>query len=385
MDELPFDERHVPRAEIDWERSAWWWRPLTRAIGPAMKMLALILGAIGVWLAQVGIAIAYWLFRPQWSGLETSAAPTPGAFESVAVEWIVNIAQAVVAFDAFGLRELAFSTFSALWLATVLALVGGILARRSLVELGQQTIAPWGESLRIVFGRWASFLWSTGMHLVGLAFLLLPVLLFGAVSRLGAVGATIGGICLLLAFPFVFAVGRMALSMFLSFPLSTCAIVAEKNADAFEGFSRANAYLFQRPAVVVMASLILFLVGLIGEQIVYWTLTLGWSFMQAAFMLGGAGQTTSPEFTEIGSGLVATLIRAFWFSYFWSASAAVYLILRKSVDHTEFDDLDAIVNPIEKTLPEIPTSPPTGQTTSKGEGASDSQPVSPTEDKPPPA
>ncbi len=95
----------------------------------------------------------------------------------------------------------------------MLALVGGILARRSLVELGQQTIAPWGESLRIVFGRWASFLWSqSGMHLVGLAFLLLPVLLFGAVSRLGAVGATIGGICLLLAFPLVFAVGRMALS-----------------------------------------------------------------------------------------------------------------------------------------------------------------------------
>ncbi len=71
MDELPFDERHVPLAEIDWERSAWWWRPLTRAIGPAMKMLALILGAFGVWLAQVGIAIAYWLFRPQWSGIES--------------------------------------------------------------------------------------------------------------------------------------------------------------------------------------------------------------------------------------------------------------------------------------------------------------------------
>jgi hypothetical protein len=34
------------------------------------------------------------------------------------------------------------------------------------------------------------------------------------------------------------------------------------------------------------------------------------------------------------------LLSAFSFSFFWSATAAIYLILRRDVDHVEFDQID---------------------------------------------
>ena len=38
MEETPFEDRRVPKSEVDWERSFWWWIPLTRAIHPAAKL-----------------------------------------------------------------------------------------------------------------------------------------------------------------------------------------------------------------------------------------------------------------------------------------------------------------------------------------------------------
>lgn len=359
MEEVPFEDRHVPRAEIDWERSAWWWYPLTRAIHPALRMNALVVALIAILLAVAGVRLGLRVFDAAWEPVWVHPSPTAG-FRLHVLDWATALLQSLFSFQQFGLRELAFSTFALLWLTLVFALLGGVLARRSLVELGERTVAAWGESCRIVFSRWHSFLWSTGMHLVGLLLLLIPILILGAVSRLGSGGAHIGGVLLLLMFPLVFAVGRFALGAIVCFPLSVCAIAAERKADAFEGFSRSYAYFFQRPVLACLCALILVIVGAVGEQLVYWIVTLGWSLMGGAYRLsGGAELSASTKYLAAGDWLAAALIAAYWFSYFWSASAAVYLILRKSVDSTELYELDHRQSPHEQTLPEIPPPPAT--------------------------
>ncbi|MCA9165991.1 MAG: hypothetical protein KDA62_23550, partial [Planctomycetales bacterium] len=63
-------------------------------------------------------------------------------------------------------------------------------------------------------------------------------------------------------------------------------------------------------------------------------------------------------YLSYGLWLTQALVAAYWFSFFWSASAATYLILRKSVDHTELDEMDSIESPIEQSLPDIPATPP---------------------------
>ena len=41
----------------------------------------------------------------------------------------------------------------------------------------------------------------------------------------------------------------------------------------------------------------------------------------------------------VSEGLVTLIASAYAYSFFWCASAAVYLLLRKSVDQTEFDEV----------------------------------------------
>ena len=52
-------------------------------------------------------------------------------------------------------------------------------------------------------------------------------------------------------------------------------------------------------------------------------------------------------------GIVPLLLAAYGFSFFWTASAATYLILRRDVDHAEFDLIDMGIQQ-HKPLPELP-------------------------------
>ncbi len=362
MEEVPFEDRHVPLAEIDWDRSAWWWYPLTRAIQPAIRMLSLGLSLIAVMVAGAGISLGQWLFAPRWDSSAFEAMASFKGFESYrnglvgspVLGWLVALPEVFFSFESFGLSELAFCLFVWLWLFTAAALFGAVIARRAAVELGQRTVATWSESFQIVGSRWQSYFWATGMHIVGVSLLLIPFALLGLLSRLGTPGAVVAGVLLLLAFPLVFGIGRFALSAIVCFPLSVCAISVEKKADAFEGFSRSNAYFFQRPAVGALCVLVLMLIGVIGEQIVYWTLNLGWGLTRTTF--NAAGDSSADLFVGLGNELTIGLIGAYWFSFFWSASAAVYLILRRSVDNCELDEMETIESDIELSLPNIPTA-----------------------------
>jgi len=361
MEEVPFEDRHVPRVEIDWDRSAWWWYPLSRAIQPAVRMLSLALSLVALLVAGSGSLLGAWLFNPRWDEEAFAKLASFQAFSDFPsgwlgtsiFGWLSDLPGAFFSFEEFGLSELAFTLFLGLWLFTTSALFGAVIARRAAVELGQRTVATWSESLRIVGSRWQSYFWATGMHVVGLALLLAPFAVLGLLSRLGTPGAIIAGVLLLLLFPLVFGIGRFALSAIVCFPLSVCAISVEKKADAFEGFSRSNAYFFQRPVLGALCVLVLMLFGIVGEQIVYWTLHLGWNLVRATFNV--AGNESAIAFVAQGTSLQLSLIAAYWFSYFWSASAAVYLILRRSVDNCELDVMETFESDLELSLPSIPT------------------------------
>ncbi len=178
------------------------------------------------------------------------------------------------------------------------------------------------------------------------------------VSRLGSGGAIVGGVLLILFFPLAFGVGRFVLSLTICFPLSVCAIGAEKKADAFEGFSRSNAYFFQRPVVAFLFAAGLLACGYVGELLVTWVLNAGWSIVRNSYLYsGGMSQPAAARFVAAGNWLAQALIAAYWFSYFWSASGALYLILRRSVDHTELSDIDLAEQAAAQELPEIPPAP----------------------------
>ncbi len=273
MDDAPFNDRHVPRVEIDWDRSCWWFYPLSRAIQPAMRFSSLLFSLAIVLVLMGGMRLGEVLFSPQISIPlnETVAMPMVSLRLSIWLNRLLGILNSIFQ-SPMGLREIAFLSFEFVWISVFLALGGGVLARRGMVEMGQRTVAPWLESIQLVCKRWQSFIWVSGMHVVAISLMLIAPWLMGWLANLGSVGATIAGVFLLLLFPVAIGVGRLCLSMLVCFPLAVCAISAETKADAFEGFSRSNAYFFQRPAMAVIYTLALILLGTIGEQIVAWVI-----------------------------------------------------------------------------------------------------------------
>ena len=53
------------------------------------------------------------------------------------------------------------------------------------------------------------------------------------------------------------------------------------------------------------------------------------------------------------AGIVPLLLSAYGFSFFWTAASATYLILRRDVDHAEFDLIE-MGDQEAKPLPELP-------------------------------
>jgi hypothetical protein len=348
MEETPFEDRTVPRVEIEWDRSFWWWYPLTRAIHPAIRMTSLLVSLAAVVLIRLGLSLSEKWFAPNFDFRNCLQWNQAGGFWWPRPVLIGN-------FPELSSNNLAYFSFLVVWLAIVSAFFGGLLARRAAIELGQRTVGSWIRSFSLVRMRLVSYLWAAGMHLVALVALALPVLAVGGLARLGTTAASIAGVILLvLVVPLLFVAGRTFLSLLIGFPLSVCAISVEKKADAFEGFSRSNAYIFQRPVVATLCVLALIATGEVGSLFVTWIVQMGWGFLGEAFSSASGRSDVAAKYVEAGNWLATNLITAFRFSYFWSASAALYLILRKSVDDCELEEMEMMETNIERTPPEIP-------------------------------
>ncbi len=364
MEEVPFDDRRVPKAEIDWDRSCWWFYPVSRALHPAVRISSLAVALAAILVANGGWKLGLFLFGQEVEPIVSPLGRSLGLFESHLSLWFECLTSILAAaLRPVDFRGFAFWTFEILWTSLTLAIFGGVLARRAMIELGQRTVAPWFHTIQLVISRCQSYLWASGMNLVGIGALLILPVVFGFISRFGSGGAYIGGALLILFFPLAFGVGRFVLSLTICFPLSVCAIGAEKKADAFEGFSRSNAYFFQRPVVAALCTALLLICGYVGELLVAGVLNSGWSMARNSYLSsGGMSQPAAATFVASGNWLAESLIAAFWFSYFWSASGALYLILRRSVDNTELSEIDLAEQAAAQELPEIPPAPKVEET-----------------------
>jgi hypothetical protein len=379
MEEVPFQDRTVPKVEMDWDRSFWWWYPISRAVHPAIRMTNLWWSLIAVIVLQSGIGQAEKLFS---SGVRSTSffdwfsSPSLLSGNLFAFSQDFRIPKLTV-------ENLAFLTFVILWLAFVGSIFGGVLARRAAFELGQRTIAPWFRSIKLVASRLISYLWAAGMHFLAIGGLLLPFYILGWISRLGSVPAYVAGVFLIvLSIPLMFAIGRLFLSLIACFPLSVCAISIEKRADAFEGFSRSNAYFFQRPVLAAILVVLLLVFGEIGALLVSWVVYSGWGLIGQSFLASGleAQQSFAPK---LGDWIARSLVMAYRFSFFWAAASALYLVLRRCVDSTDLDEMDACESEIERNPPMIPsTSQPSSENNSK-ESPSNSAPEKTSEADPP--
>jgi hypothetical protein len=187
---------------------------------------------------------------------------------------------------------------------------------------------------------------------LGIALTAVPIALLGLLARADA-GAVIIGVFWPLALLGGLFMTILLVGLMFGWPLMWSTISTE-GTDAFDALSRAYAYVFQRPLhylfYVIVASVAgsigWLVVGLFAELVVHctvWAASWGASADRITQVAQHGLDSQAGAFGTIlilfWNNVIRTLAAAFGISYLWSASTAIYLLLRRHVDAVELDEV----------------------------------------------
>jgi hypothetical protein len=236
-----------------------------------------------------------------------------------------------------------------LWATAVWALFGAAICRSAAVQLAADEQIGWGSALRYAWQKWPSYFAAPLLPVGGVLLVAIPVLVLGWIMRTD-VGLVLGAILWPLVLVAGFIMTLLLLGVLFGWPLMWGAISAE-GTDSFDALSRSYAYTFQRPLHYLFYTAVAAIIGWLGWLLVReFAAGVIWMGYWAAGWGSGAERITSIMGPDGVGGFGAGLVH-FWaacvkllavgylFSYFWTASAAIYLLLRRDVDHTEMDEV----------------------------------------------
>lgn len=308
----------------------------------------------------------------------------------------------------FGTR--IFLLLVAFVVLAVWAFFGGAITRIAVLQLAGKDPPSLAESLRFVCGKYVHYIAAPMVPVLFVAGIVVIALLFSLVHLIPIIGDLWDGvfwpIYLLLGFAQALLLVGLA-----GYPLMFPTISAE-GSDTFDALSRSYNYVYQSPwhyiwnAILAVAygMVLVFFVVFMGSMVLYLT---KWSLNQnpateyissrridhlfiyapSTFELNDLlvdqtklKPTSSPEdraayisenvwgmnkfsavLVKIWTIVVVLFMIGFGYSYFFTASSMIYLLMRQSVDDTEIDEVytdDAFAD--EPMLPPMPPPAPTG-------------------------
>lgn len=268
-----------------------------------------------------------------------------------------------------------------LWTVATWGFFGGAITRMAAVQLTRKEKIGLPEAVRFAWARYVSFFAAPLFPLLFVSFILVLLVVFGALHLIPLVGDVVDGIGWFLPLIAGVVMGVILLGL-VGWPLMYATISVE-GSDSFDALSRSYSYVYQCPwhylwnslvAVAYGALLILF-VGFMGSMMVYlgkWGVaqtpgttafdrdpaylfvyapeSFGWRNL----LLEGSPYADPVQAQKIhwhwwnyaGAGMVSLwvyaaflLVVGFGYSYFWCASTIIYLLMRRQVDDTDLDEI----------------------------------------------
>jgi hypothetical protein len=325
--------------------------------------------------------------RPQPTYLERHKGDTPppdmedwnewvrtGGARSIALPWqgLTEPALHGLAAKGIGLSDAVAFLLYGIWAVAVWALFGGAICRTAAVSLAADEQVGLAMALRFAWRKWPSYV-AGPLLLVGVLLLIgLLVLILGWMMRADVLlflGAFLWPLVLLAGA----AMTLLLIGALFGWPLMWGTISTE-GTDSFDGLSRSYAYI-QRPLHYLFYAAVAGFIGWLGWLLVrefassvvwmgYWAAGWGSGVERLNSIRGVEGSVPLTGVAWFGAkvihffvGCVKLLAVGYLFSYFWSASAAIYLQLRRDVDTTETDEvfLDADATEPSPELPAITT------------------------------
>ena len=236
-----------------------------------------------------------------------------------------------------------------LWLFNVIliwTLCGGLLCRIVAVRLTIDESESMGNLLLFLRKRGTGFISAPILVLLGIVCCFLPVKIAGwmlAVPLLNTV------IAILFPIPFVFACLTVffALVLAVGFMLLFAAVSVD-GSDGFDAISRMFSYVCQRPLHYVVYWTCCGILGYLGLQLVQFLI-----FYPAIHLCWNTVPADSNSLISFWASLFALIPIAYVFAWFWTSSVAIYLLLRRSVDATPFNEVYRVAPPKVRSLPTI--------------------------------
>jgi hypothetical protein len=383
------------------------WLSIVRVFRAAISARALVLAAVAILITTTGWGILGAIFgtdspATQWlqpfancswlavtetvpnqpslspvhyvPGQPTPVGPTYWSHDPITGPWLLLTfpALAAVWHTGLSLSSAACLILCGLLSLAVWAFFGAAICRIAAVQLAADEQVGWGSALRFACRKWPSYFAAPLLPIGGVLLAAIPVAVLGFIMRLN-VGLLLGG---LLFWPLALVAGvfmaLLLLGALFGWPLMWATISAE-GTDSFDALSRSYAYLFQRPLHYLFYTAVAGFLGWLGWLLVqnfaagvvwmaYWAA--GWgsgsdqirSIIGSGEPLAGVGYAGA-VLVRFWAGCVKLLAVGYLFSYFWTAAAAIYFLLRRDVDATETDEvfLDADASEQAFQLPKVTT------------------------------
>ena len=282
-----------------------------------------------------------------------------------------------------GITGLAFLLCCCLWAAAVWAFFGGAITRRAALQLGREENIGLRAALRYAAGKWGSYFCAPLLPLLGVLIFAIPLLVLGLLMQFDA-GLLLAGIVWPLALVASILMALLLLALLFGWPLMWPTISTE-GTDSFDALSRSWSYVYHRPlhylfyaAVVTgLGGLGWLLVAYFADWVAYlpaWAAswTAGNDRMDDIF--GGSASLSTmgrwgAKLIYFWDGCVRLVALGFVYSFFWTASTAIYFLLRRDDDGTDLDDVHVEaadqaygLPPLEKDAAGVPVVPKSEQT-----------------------
>jgi hypothetical protein len=363
------------------------WLMIFRAFRLSVSLPMLSLATIGWLLTPLGSQIASKVFLGN-SDVATTEFATPlndffSADESLQAipgfsaltstpNPVVNVYQHftdpfVQLFDRSNtIRETAYHVFRGLWSIAVWAFFAGAITRIATVQLGREERVDLRTAIVYATRQYGWSFVAPLFPLFGVFLASLPLIVLGFVMR-ADVGMIVAGVVWPLALLGGLIMSILLLGLLVGWPLMWPTISSEEHGDAFEAFSRSFSYVFQRPLQYIFYMSLAALIGALGWVLVshvseavieltyYGT---SWGATNERVELIPFGEYTGTLGTGVGlirwfDGLVRIIAMAFNFSYFFCVLTAIYLVLRRDVDKTDFDEVFVEDDKVRYSLPPL--------------------------------
>ncbi len=331
--------------------------PLIRAIGLASDARKLILGVVGL-----ALLIGGWQVIDRIPGLNagTNWRVAPGdtvrLFESNSghrwtdAAWLVSepprtvVGPFVELFThGVGIRVWLKAMAMGVWSLAVWGIIGGAIARIAVVQLTVGGGVGVLTALRFALRHWMALIGAPLTPFLAVSFVALGCALFGLLYRIPAgIGASIAGILFFIPLVASLLMALILIGLALGWPLMHATVAAEGE-DVADALSRSYSYVNQRLIrylTHLAAAWVLGIVGLIAAlffvRVVFgltdWSVGIGAPARPATIPLADLTR-------EFWVETLAWLTHAYLYSYFWSVTTVIYLVLRQDVDGTDPHDV----------------------------------------------